>query len=72
MSGRWNVDTGVEELDVRLVDAVEGPDATSGTAEVFHAGAWGSLCDGAAGMPGAAAAPTFSEVRWRPQHITTG
>ena len=55
----WCPAAGVEELSVRLADARQSDGAVSGVAEVFHAGAWGTLCDGGAGATGQA----FSEVR---------
>eukprot|EP00892_Ulva_mutabilis_P002459 jgi/Ulvmu1/12213/UM086_0002.1 len=53
----------VEELTVRLVDTrqTSGGTAVLGTLEIFHSGAWGTLCDGSTADPAVPAA--FDMVR---------
>ena len=51
----------------RLSGTVEGatPDSESGILEVFHAGAWGSLCEGDFGIADVRGAHLLT---WAPKH----
>ena len=52
----------------RLSGTTEGatPDSESGILEVFHAGAWGSLCEGDFGI----AAVCAPDLTWAPKHTS--
>ena len=40
----WHAD-GAEEGDLRLQDEIQRGNNVSGVLEIFHAGAWGTVCD---------------------------
>ena len=52
------------EGSFRLTDTRPGatPDSESGTLEVFHAGAWGTICSDAVGIPDVCAGQLLATI----------